>query len=671
MRKTSFIQFLLVLLSIMMLLSCKKEQYHYKGIPEVQTAGVMVLDGIGARFKGEILATGETDVLQHGFSWSSTESSPLPLSYKALLGPTDKTGAFEFIAQSDIIAGEKYFLRAFIQTTTHVVYGETLTFTGSGSLGPGVSSVTPAEGIAGDTVVVRGIYFSSSTDNNKVLFENQVLQPIWSDEDEMRVIIPFSSSGKKKIGVQVSGIASVGKVDYEVLREVLTVFEPVTASFGDTITLYGERLCILKDHITVFFNDVVAEITEIHSNYYKVVVPSASTRSNAVISIKSWETASYGDHFMLRQVSIESASPGILHASDTLTLRGTGFNPVPSLNRVTAGGEEALPLTSTGSSLRILLPWSLEPGTYDITITTIDEQPVTYPDLIELRTQWKRLPDFPGLPRSDVAAFVLGNKAYAGTGASGVELLGDMWEFDAESEVWSRKNDFPRATTEVVGAALSGTGYMADFEIYDYPRCPIFAYNPVSDSWETMSPLPTYNYDGKGAGFIINETLYLIQNTFTFRYNQSSDSWISVAYINSYYFQRGVSFSDGSFGYFGIGKEKNNANTTMWYRYNPVTDKWETRATFPGEARNSAIAFFLPNGKGYIGLGYSSSGQYLKDFWEYDPVNDRWKRLSDFPGEGRTSAGAFALGEQGYLLTGNNGEDLKDFWIFDPGALDF
>lgn len=651
--------------------SCRKEQFHNKGIPEVETTDAIVLDGIGAHFKGTILATGDSEILQHGFYWSNSMSISFPMTYTALLGPTDKAGVFECIAQSDILAGEKYYLRAFIQTNTHVIYGEAIQFSGSGCLPPEISSITPDEGSAGDTVVVRGKHFSSDSENNRVLFESQLLEPIWSDEGEMRFIVPSSSYGKKKIGVQVWGITSAGFVDYEVFREVLTFFEPVMATFGDTITLYGEGLCILKDHIAVTFNDIVAEITEVNSAWYKVIVPSASTRSPAEISIKSWETSSYNERFVLRQVCIESASPVILHSADTLTFHGSGFNPNPSLNRITVGGEEALALTSNSSSLRVLLPWSLEPGIYDIIITTIDNQPVTYSGLIELRSQWKRLSDFPGLPRSDVATFVLGNKAYAGTGASGGELLEDMWEFDAESNVWTQKNNFPRATTEVVGLALSGTGYMADFEIYGYPRCPVYAYNPVSDGWEKKSSLPINYYDGKGAGFTLGETLYLLDNTFTYRYNPSSDHWSLIAYINNYLFQRGVAFSDGHYGYFGIGMEKGTANATMWYRFNQEMNKWEARTPFPGEPRNSAVAFFLPNGQGYVGLGLSSTGQYLKDFWEYDPTNDSWKRLSDFPGEGRASAGAFTLFEQGYILAGNNGTDLKDFWIFNPAALDF
>lgn len=659
------------LLVIAIAWSCSREQYHYKGIPEVQTTGVTVLDNIGAHFTGAILATGEEEVIQHGFTWSTSEYISFEKTFHVFLGPAEKTGKFEFITQSDILTGEKYYLKAFIQTSTQLVYGETLIFTGAGGLGPDISSITPASGMAGDTVVIKGGFFSSISENNKVLFDSEVLNVLWSDEDEMRFVVPFTSYGNKTIRVKVSGIASSSSATYEVVRENPTLFAPVSASYGDTITLYGDRLCALSEHISVYFNDVSAEIIEINSNYYRVIVPSANTRSPATISVKSWGTASYIDQFTLKQVNIESAAPLILHSADTLTFLGTGFNPVASLNRVTVGGEDAITVSSTGSALRILVPWMLEPGTCDVTITTIDDQPVILSDLIELRTQWKRLSDFPGVGRSDIATFVLGEKAYAGTGSNGEELLGDMWEYDGINGEWTSRNNFPRATTEVVGLALPGIGYMADFEIFDYPRCPIYSYDPVSDGWETMTPLPTFYYDGKGAGFEIAGTLYILKNTATYRYTRASDSWSLIADINSYYFQRGVAFSDGNYGYFGIGKEKGTTNTTMWYRYNPTENKWEARATFPGVARNSAVAFFLPNGKGYVGLGYSSSGQYLKDFWEYDPVNDRWKRLSDFPGEGRTSAGAFALGGQGYVLTGNNGSELNDFWVFDPSALDF
>ena len=62
-------------------------------------------------------------------------------------------------------------------------------------------------------------------------------------------------------------------------------------------------------------------------------------------------------------------------------------------------------------------------------------------------------------------------------------------------------------------------------------------------------------------------------------------------------------------------------------------DFWTQKASMPGTARNSAVAFTV-NGKGYLGTGYDGEN-YLKDFWEYDPTSNQWTQQADYPGSGR------------------------------------
>ena len=95
-------------------------------------------------------------------------------------------------------------------------------------------------------------------------------------------------------------------------------------------------------------------------------------------------------------------------------------------------------------------------------------------------------------------------------------------------------------------------------------------------------------------------------------------------------------------------------------------DFWTQKASMPGTARNSAVAFTV-NGKGYLGTGYDGEN-YLKDFWEYDPTSNQWTQQADYPGSGRYGAVAFGVGNKGYRGCGYDGNYLKDFYAFNPAS---
>ncbi len=106
--------------------------------------------------------------------------------------------------------------------------------------------------------------------------------------------------------------------------------------------------------------------------------------------------------------------------------------------------------------------------------------------------------------------------------------------------------------------------------------------------------------------------------------------------------------------------------TNDFWEYNPANGTWTRKADFPGGARYAAAAFAIGN-KGYLGTGESDALQ--KDFWEYDPAADRWVRKADFPGVARRQAAAFSAAGKGYLGTGATDSDkLGDFWEYDPAA---
>lgn len=117
--------------------------------------------------------------------------------------------------------------------------------------------------------------------------------------------------------------------------------------------------------------------------------------------------------------------------------------------------------------------------------------------------------------------------------------------------------------------------------------------------------------------------------------------------------------------YLGLGFDGVTRLSDFW-EYNPGTDFYLQKKSFPGIPRNSAVAFSA-NGKVYVGTGYDGIN-YLKDFWVYDPAADSWTQLADFPGSARWGAMAFSIQDKGYITGGYDGNYLKDFWQYDPAT---
>ncbi|MDL2252387.1 hypothetical protein LJC12_06035, partial [Odoribacter sp. OttesenSCG-928-J03] len=147
--------------------------------------------------------------------------------------------------------------------------------------------------------------------------------------------------------------------------------------------------------------------------------------------------------------------------------------------------------------------------------------------------------------------------------------------------------------------------------------------------------------------------------------------------------------------YVGLGLDVDRYEKTDFWVFK-LGEAWSEVAPFPGKARYGAVAF--SDGQyGYVGLGYAQNltegGQivpeeYFSDFWRFDPslttagikVVDQdtidvsyqggWTKIeSVFPGEKRQFAIGFFVGGKGYVGTGS-GEgktgNLNNYWAFDP-----
>ena len=71
--------------------------------------------------------------------------------------------------------------------------------------------------------------------------------------------------------------------------------------------------------------------------------------------------------------------------------------------------------------------------------------------------QWEQLPDFPGTPRDDAAAFSIGCHTYVGTGMQvGWSLTNDWWRYDNWNQLWEAAPALPATPRQYCTAQAIG-----------------------------------------------------------------------------------------------------------------------------------------------------------------------------------------------------------------------
>jgi N-acetylneuraminic acid mutarotase len=294
---------------------------------------------------------------------------------------------------------------------------------------------------------------------------------------------------------------------------------------------------------------------------------------------------------------------------------------------------------------------------------------------------WISFSDFDGVPRSSAVVFVIGNKAYVGTGYDGKDRLKDFWEYDQQTNNWKRKADFPGAARNgAVGLSVNskgyiGTGYDGTNRTKDF-----YQYDPATDTWTQISDFGgTARYGAVAFG--IGDKGYVAtgdDGNFLkdlWEYDPSTNRWTQKVSMSGAKRRGAVALVIDGKAYVCTGVNNGAYENDLW-QYDPANDQWNKKrsiANVSDEAYDDSYAdiigvnkvAFSINGKGYVATGGQSS--LGTSAWEYDPVSDSWNKKTSFEGSARTEAVGFSIGNYGYVATGRNASYyFDDLWGFKP-----
>lgn len=200
--------------------------------------------------------------------------------------------------------------------------------------------------------------------------------------------------------------------------------------------------------------------------------------------------------------------------------------------------------------------------------------------------------------------FAINGKGYVcgsilvGTRTASVSI-GDLWQWDPATKVWTQKATCPRIGDQLVGCV----------------------------------------------NFVIGDNAYFVIGTETWQYNQPTDIWTQKSSVASPHRFDGTGFALNGKGYIGLGinQDAQGAGTVDlndWWEYDPTLDRWTQKGNFAGNSRDGAGGFAI-DGKGYVVSGYHSAGQtgeWGRTVWQYDPTSDQWAEKAKFPGTARVDA---------------------------------
>jgi N-acetylneuraminic acid mutarotase len=267
--------------------------------------------------------------------------------------------------------------------------------------------------------------------------------------------------------------------------------------------------------------------------------------------------------------------------------------------------------------------------------------------------------------------FVIGTKAYCGTGCAGFGLPW-CWVWDSQTNAWTQISDFPDSRYDAAAFAIGSKGYVGTGEGAggSVVLATFYEYDPATNAWTQKASVPGNTRYG-AVGFAIGGKGYMgigSGGKDLWEYTPSTNTWVQKADFVSAR-PDAIAFVIGTKAYVGTGGY--GAQYKDLYEFNPTANTWTAKANFPNGYITQAAAFAVQN-KGYVDGGYI--GGATGKLFEYDPSGNTWAEKAYTPGPHVRQAIGFAIGTNGYVATGDNGDgttggQFNQFYRYSPSLV--
>lgn len=276
------------------------------------------------------------------------------------------------------------------------------------------------------------------------------------------------------------------------------------------------------------------------------------------------------------------------------------------------------------------------------------------------QAEWEQISPLPNdLVTDHSYAFALNGKGYFVAGADRFSYLDDFFEYDPETDEWTRIGEFPGGVRGFgIGDTWDGKAYFGfGFNGNNY-QDDLWVFDPETETWTELAPCPCT--PRIHPAFIAhNDKIFVglggsAQGDLNdwWEYDMATDSWSQKPDFPDLPRHHPYQFGVGDYVYTGFG-HGGPLIFDEWYRYDPATEEWTQMATLPAEGRVAGTQFSF-NGKGYALSGDGGDHRSMEEgeFWAYDPELDEWEELPPHPGPSRWAPASFVLDGWVYFLSG-------------------
>lgn len=372
---------LLLLLSLVLIQSCKKEEFEH---PEIKSSSITALSAARIRMTGEIVHKGKFKIQDHGFLYSIYSTVTMDNGTAVSMGAEVSEGSFskEFPVNLTYIYNRRIYARSYLINEKGTAYGDIISVEM-----PSIqtSGLTPSSGKAGDKITVQGSFSQLLKEDVTILVGNINAEIQSISPSEIVFIIPpgVNTSGsydnRVEVSLRVGGVVT-GNLFYLTLLPTFTDFSPKRGPINAAITLSGNNFPYYSswgNGLKIYFGSVyTTSFNTISSNSIRVNVPPTVTSTSFPIAVEvnGIKTTLPGE-FTLDGPSVSTVSPTSGWPGTYLTISGSNFvnysyydSGYRNVTSVKIGGVEASVSNITSSQISAAIPNSLTEGEYKVVV---------------------------------------------------------------------------------------------------------------------------------------------------------------------------------------------------------------------------------------------------------------------------------------------------------------
>jgi IPT/TIG domain len=228
---------------------------------------------------------------------------------------------------------------------------------------PTVGGFSPGTALAGQTVTITGTNFFAAYPGKPTVTFNGVASPSVTvvSPTQLTATVPAGNvSGK----IAVTALAGSGTSSGSLLQApTVTGLSATSGHAGDTVTISGTAIAKL---VSVTFDGVAASFKAPapDGSSVQVAVPAAATDGVVTLTTAAGSASSVSTFTVLP--SIASFTPASGPAGTSLTISGSGFGALDSVEFTADGDANGIPVSHSATQIVVQVPANAKPGPFTV-----------------------------------------------------------------------------------------------------------------------------------------------------------------------------------------------------------------------------------------------------------------------------------------------------------------